>query len=78
MGKLKKNEKRSRALLLASVPGFYTCKLSSLFIENIQTKHDVMNTAQRRALMLFLLSDLLFQRAPKGAWKAFANKEGGQ
>lgn len=78
MSELKKNEKHSRAPLLASVPGFYTCKSSFLFIENNQTKHDVMNIAQRRAFTLFLLSDPLFQRAPKGAWKAFANKDGGQ
>lgn len=78
MGELKKNEKHSRALLLASAPSFYTCKSSFLFIENIQTKQEVVNTARRRAFMLFLLGDLLFQRAPKGPWEAFANKDGGQ
>lgn len=44
-------------------------------MENNQTKHDVMNIVQRRAFTLFLLSNLLFQRAPKGAWKASANKD---
>lgn len=63
---------------MASVPGFDTCKLSFLFSENNQLKHNVMNIAQRRAFTLFLLSDLLFHRAPKDAWKAFANKDGGQ
>lgn len=47
-------------------------------MENNQTKHDVVNGARRRAFALLLLSDLLFQRAPKGAWKASANKDGGQ
>lgn len=28
--------------------------------------------------MLLLLSNLLFQRAPKGAWKALANEDGWQ
>jgi len=78
MGELKKNGKHSRAPILASVPVFYTCKSSFLFIENNQTKHDVVNTVQRRAFTLFLLSNLLFQKAPKGAWKAFANDDGGQ
>lgn len=45
---------------------------------SLKTKHDVMNVRQRRAFTLFLLSDLLFQRAPKAAWKAFANEDGGQ
>lgn len=78
MGELKKNEKHSCAPQLASVPVFYTCKLSFLVIENNQTRHYGMNIAQRRAVMLCLLSDLLFQRALEGAWKAFVNKDGRQ
>lgn len=78
MGELKKNEKHSRSPLLASVPGFYTCKLSFLSIENNQTRHNAMNAVQRRTFVLLLLSELFFQRAPNGAWKPFANKDGEQ
>lgn len=42
-------KKHSRALLLASGPGFYTCKSSFLFMEHNQAKHHVTNTVQRRA-----------------------------
>lgn len=75
---LKRNEKHSRAPHLAPVPVFFTCESSFLFMENNQTELDVMNIVQRRIFTLLLLSNLLFQRAPKGAWKAFANKDGWQ
>lgn len=42
-------KKHSRAPLLASGPGFYTCKSSFLFTEHNQAKHHVTNTVQRRA-----------------------------
>lgn len=42
-------KKHSRALLLASGPGFYTCKSSFLFTEHNQAKHHVTNTVQRWA-----------------------------
>lgn len=78
MGELKKNEKHSRSPLLASVPGFYTCKSSFLFTENNQTRHDATKAVQRRTFVLLLLSKLLFQRAPNNAPKPFANEGGEQ
>lgn len=47
--RMKKEKTRSHAPLLASGPGFYTCKSSFLFMEHNQAKHHVTSTVQGRA-----------------------------
>lgn len=47
--KKKTNPNHSHAFLLASGPGFYTCKSSFLFMEHNQAEQHVTNKVQRRA-----------------------------